>query len=145
MKHTISPDYKTLTVTIDEQEQVNLCQIRDEEPDDFGSSDMERDYLEPLTCNSELQWINPADTGDLTDAPMLGITGGEVAGCLCEVWTHKHKPTGLDARPLGWIHTSQDGATKFFTPILYRWVFMPYAVRSFLADLADTGKAVFTS
>ena len=33
-----------------------------------------QDFLEPLTCNSELDWIRPEETRiDLTDAPMLGL------------------------------------------------------------------------
>jgi len=35
------------------------------------------DALEPLTCNSDLDWINPAESGDLTDAPILGIRDEE--------------------------------------------------------------------
>jgi hypothetical protein len=69
MKHTISPDRKTLTIHVDDAEREELRELgqgihQDQEMFEF---------LEPLICNSELEWINPADTGDLTDAPMLGI------------------------------------------------------------------------
>jgi hypothetical protein len=35
--------------------------------------DAEFDALESLLCNSDLEWIDPSETGDLTDAPILGI------------------------------------------------------------------------
>lgn len=77
MNHKISEDRRTLTISVDEKERQEL---RDWPEDQAGmsnenlQSDMAMtDFLEPLTCNSDLEWINPADTGDLTDAPMLGI------------------------------------------------------------------------
>ncbi len=44
------------------------------------SAQAEYDALDWLVCNSELEWIDPSETGDLTDAPMLGIRdeNGEV-------------------------------------------------------------------
>ena len=71
--------------------------------------DMEYDALEHLIANSELSWIDPAETGDLTDAPILGLRN------------ENGEPT--DAR----------------------WGYMNYAVRSFVTDLIEDGKAVFTS
>lgn len=69
MKHTITQDRKTLTITIDEKEREELHRLEELIHQDSTMLD----FLEPLTTNSELEWINPADTGDLTSAPMLGI------------------------------------------------------------------------
>jgi hypothetical protein len=77
MKYEITDDRKKLTLTIDPEEQAALQLTRTEEPDDWGTTTLETDFLEPLICNSELEWIDPADTGDLTDAPMLGICDEE--------------------------------------------------------------------
>ena len=68
MKYTITPDRKRLTITVDDQERQHLRELEQIERDHAMTG-----FLEPLTCNSDLEWINPADTGDLTDAPMLGI------------------------------------------------------------------------
>ena len=42
------------------------------QPNGEATCDM-ADILEPITCNSELEWTSSEHTGDLTDAPMLGI------------------------------------------------------------------------
>ncbi len=70
MKYTIAPDRSKLTITVDEAERQELRE----------SSSIQQDatmyeFFEPLTCNSELAWVYPDETGDLTDAPMLGLMG----------------------------------------------------------------------
>jgi len=62
--------------------------LRTEFPNGECSDAQLADILEPLTCNSELDWVLPEYTGDLTGAPMLGIYGepriaqrGRLAGC----------------------------------------------------------------
>jgi hypothetical protein len=145
MKYTIAPDRSTLTLECTQEEQAELRERRETE-DCFGTQLQESETLEPLIANSELTWIDPADTGDLTSAPMLGILGPEVPGC---------ETAGLNPQPLGWIfcgqywgenHTLRGTVPpKWFQPITARWAFMDYQVRSFLTDLADTGKAVFVS
>lgn len=128
MKHTISPDRQTLTMSIDKAEQTLLAMtLQDEELNIF---DIENQETETLLANSDLQWINPEDTGDLTDAPMLGITGED---------------SREESGPYGAIHTGGDEQGPIFAPILERWAFMDYAVRSFLDDLATNGKALFTA
>ena len=103
---------------------------RNDENREWGTPSAEAEALESLTCNSELTWIDPSDTGDLTDAPMLGILGDE-----------RHQASG----PCGVVHTGRDAGGNTFTPILERWAFMDYQLRTFLDDLTDTGKAVFVS
>jgi len=100
-----------LVITIDADEQAEL-----------------RELIEPLVCNSELQWINPEDTGDLTDAPMLGILGEEST-----------ENTG----PFGAIQCGFWDGKPRFQPILNRWAFMESALRSPLEDLLEKGEVVF--
>jgi hypothetical protein len=90
----------------------------------------EWDALESLICNSELDWIDPAETGDLTDAPMLGFRKPERKVRKGE------KPFRI---------TSSDGKATYWEPVEARWAYMDYQVRSFLEDLRDKGKAVFVS
>jgi len=58
---------KRLVITVDDGERAELSAL-----DDIQSDVAMWDFLEPLVCNSDLDWISPAETGDLTDAPMLG-------------------------------------------------------------------------
>ena len=97
----------------------------------WGTAAAEIDLLEPLISNSELQWIYPDDTGDLTDAPLLGIVGGDD--------THTREQTG----PFGCVCAGCDRHGNWYAPILERWGFESYQVRSFLDDLRLTGKAKF--
>jgi hypothetical protein len=69
MKHLISPNKSCLLITVDEDERKQLAEM-----EDIHSDKALHDFLEPLTGNSELEWVYPEHTGDLTDAPMLGIT-----------------------------------------------------------------------
>lgn len=75
----------------------------------------EAEALESLIANSKLDWISSEETGDLTDAPILGIRGGYYKDNM-------------------FIHTIEQ-----------RWAFMDYQVRSFVEDLIRTGKCVFVS
>lgn len=120
MKFDISADRKTLTITADLQERADMDQ---EEPTEWEA-------LETLVANSELQWVNPADTGDLTDAPMLGILGEEQRD---------------NSGPFGAVLAGNDGKGAIYCPILERWAFMAYETRSFVSDLSEHGRAVFTS
>lgn len=45
----------------------------DKDSDNFLSDAYMYDTLEPLVCNSELQWVRPEEIAALTDAPILGI------------------------------------------------------------------------
>ena len=135
MKFTISPNRYRLTITVDETERQQLRELGETVHQDATM----HDFLEPLTCNSELEWINPADTGDLTDAPMLGILGSENTIEGIERLA-KGKPGICGSRLCGhW-----DGKDRH-QPILERWAFMDYQVRSVLEDFRDKGEAVFVN
>ena len=84
MHHTISESRDSLTIYADPEERDELRELKSDEPETWGCDIDEIEFLEPLTSNSELDWIDPADTGDLTDAPMLGITDEE--GTVLERW-----------------------------------------------------------
>ena len=71
MNYHISKDRKTLTLTADAEERAELAAQGDE----IFSDQETYDTLEHVICNSELQWMNASETGDLTDAPILGIYG----------------------------------------------------------------------
>ena len=114
MNYTISPNRRTLTIHADEAERAELREATLENPD-FQSDRFLADFLEPLTCNSQLEWIYPEHTGDLTDAPMLGI---------CD-WSAQ--------------------ATSDTPKVLERWAWMQYETRSVLEVLRDKGHAVFVS
>lgn len=71
--HRVSPDRRKLTLEVGE---VARNQLLDEIEDAgrFANSDVFlHDTLEHLVRNSDLQWVDPSETGDLTDAPMLGL------------------------------------------------------------------------
>lgn len=67
MKYSISPDRSKLIITADDLERKEILEK------DFRSDQALYESFEKLVCNSELQWTNSEDTGDLTEAPMLCI------------------------------------------------------------------------
>jgi hypothetical protein len=93
----------------------------------------EANALESLIANSELEWIRPEEIGALTSAPILGIYGNET-----ELPANVKHPEDL------LIIGRWDGKT-WYQPVSAAWGFMDYAVRSFLQDLIEDGKAVFIS
>jgi hypothetical protein len=109
MKHEISENRRSLTVTLDPDEQQEL----NEAIEGMEHPRLE-EVLESLVCNSELDWIDPTETGDLTDAPMIGIRDYDDTG----------GPTDLGS-------------------VLERWAFMNYQVEDPVAVLAETGRLVF--
>ena len=84
MHYTFNTDRTRLTVHADADERAALAEARTDNPEEWGGSPIEADTLEHLLCNSELDWVNPTDTGDLTDAPMIGITDED--GTVLERW-----------------------------------------------------------
>lgn len=119
---------KTLTIYIDKDKQAELREMQNDDPEYFQTDNAMWDVFEPLICNSELDWLNPDDTGDLTDAPMLGILDYET--------TVNEKIGPFGAVDLGFGE---------FAPITHRWAYMAYESKSPLQDLLETGKAVFVS
>jgi len=65
-------DGSRLVIEIDDEERQELLQASVDR-DDWTSDNFMADFLEPLTTSSELKWVCPEWTGDLTDAPMLGF------------------------------------------------------------------------
>jgi hypothetical protein len=107
MRYEINRAKKTLALIADDDDRAFLREMKEGDPDQFGTIQSEIEALDSLIANSELDWIDPAECGDLTDAPILGIRD-------------------VDGVPLE------------------RWGFMNYQVRTFLGDLIDDGRAVFT-
>jgi hypothetical protein len=107
---SISSDRKTLTFLASNELRTEL----QEKNGHFSDVD-EAEVLEPVLCNSELDWVNPSETGDLTDAPMVGIRD----------------------------QIEENGQLIHLIP--ERWAYTDYQIKSFLEDLRDTGKAIFIS
>lgn len=116
-----------LIITCTPEEQAELKELPDR------STVSETNALDGLTSNSELQWINPCDTGDLTDAPMLGVLGLE---------TYKDN---LPPERYGEVEAGHDKGGTYYQPILERWAFMSYAIKSFIDILAREGRVTFVS
>lgn len=139
MRHKISADRKTLTIIVDDAERAQLANWQNEHAgmtnSNFDSDAAMIEFLEPIVCNSDLEWISPDQTGDLTDAPMLGI--------LSEP-TFKNHNIDTVRNPQN-IICSCDTSGLMVATVAERWAFMDYALRSPLADLRDKGECVFVS
>lgn len=129
IKYTIT-ESGVLLLQADEQAR-SLLAFMKEHDRSWGSCSMETDVLGPLISNSSLSWIRPEDTGDLTDAPMLGFLGSD------------DEITGTKVGPHGAVLVGHwDGSNKY-VPIIQRWAFMDYQIKSFLDDLLEKGEARF--
>ena len=71
MKTKFNDDRTRLTIIASYGEQRHLKTLGDTIQQDTEM----HDQLEHITANSNLEWIDPSATGDLTSAPMLGILG----------------------------------------------------------------------
>jgi hypothetical protein len=130
MNHSFNPDKTELTLTIGKSERHFLKTFKGEFTDKIMV-----EMFEDLIDATELDWIDPSVTGDLTSAPMLAIWGGE--------------------RPLLPGETEGKGnLTAFYVwgnppekpyirAVLGRWAFLDYQLRSPLEDLRDAGQCVF--
>lgn len=118
MNFNISPDRTLLTLTVSDAERAELREVRN-----LDSDHAMHDFFERMVANSELEWVDPEWTGDLTSAPMIGIFGEDTT-----------KPGG---RPNGsW------GGKEHYNHVLERWAFMQYQVVSLLRTLLQDGVAV---
>ena len=71
---------KNLVITADDEDRVELQALKtqcEEDDENFVSDRIMEDVLEPLLCNSELEWSTPEAIGALTSAPILAISGAE--------------------------------------------------------------------
>lgn len=135
MKYTY--DATSLTLFADEEDKAMIRELIAEEMS--RGVDAEYDALEHLICNSELSWISPTDTGDLTSAPMLGIEGGD------DYAFHEDPPEGCMGSKYSGRWEDMDGVLRdWWSPIMAKWAFTDYQIRSFLDDLLETGEARFT-
>lgn len=139
MKHTIMTDGRLkISVTPEEQELLREQKRENSIASDgnvaFTAQD-EEDFLEPLIANSELEWLpEGASRGDLTSAPMLGILGDE---------TVKDSGWDEDEPCFGFVPSGQENGAEFVRPIVSRWAYMSYQIRSFLSDLCDDGECIW--
>lgn len=111
----------------------DILRLRSQEDEYFDSDRALHDLLEGLICNSELQWIDPSDTGDLTDCPILGILGQDCREADLPAGRFVQVVCGGDKQGL-WVQ-----------PVLARWGWMRYAVQSLQRALLEEGKAVLVS
>lgn len=130
--------YGLLVMTCDEEERQALQTAHDEDEDRFDTDDFMVDLFEPMVCNDCFSWLPEGVTGDLTSAPMLGVLG-------CE--ERAKRRCGRDWRRLcgsGLYPCGFDGRQQIVQPVLYRYAFMDYALRSPQRDLLEEGRAVWT-
>jgi len=76
-----------LVITADADDQKHLRAQWEEEvagDDSIGHDAFMYDQLGDLLANSEYDWVNPEECGDLTSAPMLGIR--EEDGSVIKRW-----------------------------------------------------------
>ena len=78
--HSFSPDRSRLTISIPLGMRWRL-QNRGKNGEVWKD---EWEFFEPLIANSELEWVSAEQTGDMTDAPMLGVLDEE--GNVVERW-----------------------------------------------------------
>lgn len=132
MKYEILPN-GSLRISATEGE---MADLRERAKDVNDSCQLEGECLERLIANSELDWIPEGTTGDLTSAPMLGITsiGDRDAGYRMEE---------LPADRFGEVLAGGDEGGSYYTAIIARWAYMSYQVRSFVDDLIETGECVW--
>lgn len=125
MRYEILPDHG-LRIYCSQEEQGELQrrhqELLEEDRQGFGSVD-ESDALERMIANSELEWIPEGSTGDLTSAPMLGIT-------------QEMHASEAEITMFGKVNHSSD----YYGAIIARWCYMSYQIKSFLNDLADKGE-----
>lgn len=72
---------KDLLIKIDQEE---LRELQEMSKDDRRTDDAMVEFFEDFIANSEFDWIRAEETGDLTDAPLLGIRDSE--GKVVERW-----------------------------------------------------------
>ena len=87
ISYEISPGRSKLVLRADDAIRAELKELKEQRAAEsegysgFSVAD-EQDALDGLIANSELEWVNPEETGDLTSAPMLGVVEYEDDGGL---------------------------------------------------------------
>lgn len=134
MRYDYTPE--RLTIYSECVDMNQLAEWEREDPDYFQSDTALFEALEPLLANSELDWVAPEITGDLTSAPILGVMGEPVPS---NDGPPNHPPA------YGWTQTAHGLPWDEWTPILMRWGYADYQIRSPLQDLLEYGKVTFAS
>lgn len=128
MKYHINEKTGYLHITCTPEEQREwIPQVR-KELHSSGTVSAECEVMERLLADSCLEWIPDGSTGDLTSAPMLGILGEE---------------DDDKVEHFGSVLSGHWGMSDHHRPIIARWAYMEYALRSFLDDLAEKGECVW--
>lgn len=83
MRHYIEPISGDLRIEADESDREFLRECAASET--LQSDDTMYEVFEKLTCNSDLQWVNPEELGALTSAPILG-TCDETGTNIIDAW-----------------------------------------------------------
>jgi hypothetical protein len=117
-----------LVFTVDQEDRKLLAQFKQEAGDNWESDGVMYDIFEPVICNSELDWLSSTDTGDLTEAPLLGVLA----------------PRPVRERQGACVFTGFDPVGPLYYPIVGRWAFMDYERMSPQEKLLRDGVCVFT-
>lgn len=134
MEYTISEDRQKLVITIDEAEQLELTEAMRLERE-RNKEGLIWDTFESLLNNSDLDWIDAEETGDLTEAPMLGFHG--------ETFSTYSREMGYGL--FTGRYENDKGVMKYwFEPVTERWAFMDYQVDSLIEKLAENRTVTFT-
>lgn len=136
---------KNLVITADDEDRKELSDRKrqcEEDGENFVSDRVMEEVLEPLLCNSELEWSDAMSISALTDAPILAIFGRE-EDIFASGEFNPPTPEN-NHREVGYRVTGSDSKTIFGERILQAWGYMDYQVRAVQEDLLDYGKAVFT-
>jgi hypothetical protein len=133
LTHTILED-GNLKIEADEATMAELKEMRFENPCAFTAERTLYDVFENLLGNSNLEWIDPSECGDLTDAPILGIRG--------DVYP-VDDPNLSGPMVQGHWRDDEGNMQTWVRDVESRWGYMDYAVRNILDDLADKGCAIF--
>jgi hypothetical protein len=125
-----------MRVTPSEEERNDLRERRESDPDSWGSDLNEREAVSDSLFAAGYDWVRPEESGDLTSAPMFGLRGSELP--IPERMTNENDRGDLCVTY--WDNNKREGT---FAPVLKRWAYMNYAVRTFLDDMIDDGHADF--
>lgn len=126
-----------LVLRLQEGDKELLQTVHDEDPEAFGSDNTMFDFFEHLIANSELDWVQPEETGDLTSAPLLGIISGQEV--REEDWENYPEPV------YGWRYCGGDEKGAIYNPIVNRWGWEPYQVEALLDHLLKHGEATLVA
>ncbi len=107
-----------------------LEEVTEHYGDDWEADEAAWDLLEDLFKETDLSWLDASDTGDLTDAPLIGSYGD---------------PRTEKGGPFGCSDVGFWDGSRWYSPIIERWGYMDYQVRSTMRDLKENGKVIFVS